>query len=66
MTDGRLATEPCRDSNRNEEQESPIGFPPALPDSSAEDNVGLPYCVRRYVVDQRLGGPAGEFQGHIT
>ena len=31
----------------------------ALPDFSAEDNVGSPYCVRRYVVDERLGGPAG-------
>jgi glycosidase len=34
-------------------------FRRALPDFSAEDNVGSPYCVRRYVVDQRLGGPAG-------
>ena len=24
-----------------------------------EDNVGSPYCVRRYVVDQHLGGPEG-------
>ena len=34
-------------------------FRRALADFSAEDNVGSPYCVRRYVVDQRLGGPAG-------
>ena len=34
-------------------------FRRALPDFSAADNVGSPYCVRRYVVDQRLGGPAG-------
>ena len=34
-------------------------FRRALPDFSAEDNVGSPYCVRRYVVDERLGGPAG-------
>ncbi len=34
-------------------------FRRALPDFLAEDNVGSPYCVRRYVVDQRLGGPAG-------
>ncbi len=34
-------------------------FRRALPDFSAEDNVGSPYCVRRYVVDQHLGGPAG-------
>ena len=34
-------------------------FRRALPDFSPEDNVGSPYCVRRYIVDQQLGGPAG-------
>ena len=34
-------------------------FRRALPDFSPEDNVGSPYCVRRYVVDEHLGGPAG-------
>src|SRR5512136_2664380 len=34
-------------------------FRRALPDFSAEDNVGSPYCVRRYVVDEHLGGPKG-------
>jgi hypothetical protein len=34
-------------------------FKRALPDFSAADNVGSPYCVRRYVVDQHLGGPQG-------
>ena len=34
-------------------------FRRALPDFSPEDNVGSPYCVRRYVVDQHLGGPEG-------
>src|SRR5512139_3356453 len=34
-------------------------FRRALPDFAPEDNVGSPYCVRRYVVDERLGGPAG-------
>ena len=34
-------------------------FRRALPDFSAKDNVGSPYCVRRYVVDAHLGGPAG-------
>jgi hypothetical protein len=29
----------------------------ALPDFRTADNVGSPYCVRRYVVDQHLGGP---------
>src|SRR3954462_12684901 len=34
-------------------------FRRALPDFTPEDNVGSPYCVRRYVVDSHLGGPAG-------
>jgi len=34
-------------------------FRRALPDFTAEDNVGSPYCVRRYVVDGHLGGPRG-------
>lgn len=34
-------------------------FRKALPDFVSSDNVGSPYCVRRYVVDERLGGPKG-------
>jgi len=34
-------------------------FKRALPDFTAADNVGSPYCVRRYIVDPRLGGPKG-------
>jgi len=34
-------------------------FRRALPDFAAVDNVGSPYCVRRYVVDEHLGGPKG-------
>ena len=34
-------------------------FRRALPDFSAADNVGSPYCVRRYVVDGHLGGAKG-------
>src|SRR5205809_1590566 len=34
-------------------------FRRALPDFRIEDNVGSPYCVRRYVVDQHLGGTQG-------
>jgi hypothetical protein len=34
-------------------------FRRALPDFSAEDNVGSPYCVRRYTVDKHLGGTKG-------
>ena len=34
-------------------------FRRALPDFHPEDNVGSPYSVRRYAVDQHLGGPQG-------
>ncbi|MHB9864316.1 alpha-amylase [Streptomyces sp. YIM S03343] len=34
-------------------------FRAALPDVTDGDVVGSPYCVREYVVDDRLGGPAG-------
>ncbi len=34
-------------------------FRRALPDLRPEDIVGSPYCVRRYVVDEHLGGPEG-------
>jgi glycosidase len=34
-------------------------FRKALPDFRPEDNVGSPYCIRRYVVDQHLGGLEG-------
>ena len=34
-------------------------FRRALPDFRPEDNVGSPYCVRNYVVDEVLGGPEG-------
>ena len=32
-------------------------FRRALPDFTEDDNVGSPYCVRRYAVDAHLGGP---------
>ncbi len=34
-------------------------FRSALPDFSFEDNVGSPYCVHRYQVDEQLGGNQG-------
>jgi hypothetical protein len=34
-------------------------FQAALPGYRPEDVVGSPYCVRGYVVDDRLGGPGG-------
>ena len=34
-------------------------FVRALPDFDEPDNVGSPYCVRRYAVDPHLGGAAG-------
>lgn len=30
-----------------------------LPDFKTEDVVGSPYCIRRYVIDEHLGGPKG-------
>ncbi|RPI17857.1 MAG: alpha-amylase, partial [Acidobacteria bacterium] len=43
----------------NQNQGLLADFRRALPDFRAEDNVGSPYCVRDYVVDQQLGGPEG-------
>ncbi len=34
-------------------------FRQVLPDFHPEDNVGSPYCVRRYVVDPNIGGTDG-------
>jgi len=34
-------------------------FRRALPGFDAADNVGSPYCIRRYVADAHLGGPQG-------
>jgi hypothetical protein len=34
-------------------------FRRALPDFTEQDNVGSPYCVRRYLVDAELGGREG-------
>src|SRR6478752_5144104 len=44
-------------ANKNEDLLK--SFRQALHDFQAEDNVGSPYCVRRYVVDPHLGGPEG-------
>lgn len=41
----------------NQNQGLLADFKRALPDFGPGDNVGSPYCVRRYVVDQHLGGP---------
>ena len=35
------------------------GFRRALPDFASADVVGSPYCIRDYVVDERLGGSDG-------
>lgn len=34
-------------------------FHAALPDLQEQDIIGSPYCVRRYVADDRFGGPSG-------
>src|SRR6516225_8292416 len=44
-------------ANRNENLLA--DFRRALPDFLPEDNVGSPYCVRRYIVDPNLGGAKG-------
>jgi glycosidase len=44
-------------ANRNENLLA--DFRQALPDFRPADNVGSPYCVRRYEVDQHIGGRAG-------
>lgn len=44
-------------ANRN--QDLLDDFRRALPDFEPRDNVGSPYCVRRYAADPFLGGPAG-------
>ncbi len=36
-----------------------MDFERALPDFCASDNVGSPYCVKRYRADDHLGGPEG-------
>jgi Alpha amylase, catalytic domain len=43
----------------NQNQQNLADFRHALSDFRIEDNVGSPYCVRQYVVDAHLGGPAG-------
>jgi glycosidase len=44
-------------ANRNKDLQGE--FRRAMPDFHPLDNVGSPYCIRRYVVDELLGGPAG-------
>ncbi len=43
----------------NENESLQADFRRALPDYTPADNVGSAYCVRRYVVDEHLGGPEG-------
>jgi len=43
----------------NQNQGLLADFRRALSDFRSEDNVGSPYCVRRYVVDEHLGGREG-------
>jgi hypothetical protein len=48
----------------NQNHENLEDFRRALPDFRFEDNVGSPYCVRRYLVDPHLGGAEGLAQAH--
>jgi hypothetical protein len=56
---GRLGTKPGGHCNCQSEQKSVDDFRRALPDFKPANNVGSPYCIRRYEVDKHLGGPAG-------
>jgi hypothetical protein len=50
---------PADISIANENKRLLDDFRRALPDFRPDDNVGSPFCVRRYAVDQQLGGPGG-------
>jgi hypothetical protein len=50
---------PAGEAIANQHGNSLGDFRRTLPDFRFEDNVGSPYCVRRYVVDKHLGGPEG-------
>jgi hypothetical protein len=50
---------PAGISIANENKNLLDDFRRALPEFRPDDNVGSPYCVRRYAVDQQLGGPEG-------
>ena len=41
-------------------------FTDSLPDLRADDVIGSPYCVRRYVVDATFGGPRALAQARAT
>ncbi len=41
-------------------------FHEALPDVTTEDIIGSPYCVHRYVADERFGGPPGLAAGRAA
>jgi hypothetical protein len=59
VADGCLGAEPRGYLHSQPECGPAGGFPPGLPDFGLPDNVGSPYCVRRYEVDPQLGGPGG-------
>ena len=59
LAHGRLGAQPRGDRRRHAEPGLLDDFRRALPDFTAADNVGSPYCVRRYAVDAHLGGPEG-------
>ena len=59
LVHGRLGTEPCRHRHCQSERGPPRRLPARPFRFPPEDNVGSPYCVRRYVVDEHLGGREG-------
>jgi len=56
---GVWARSPAGISIANKNNGLQSDFRRALSDYGSDDNVGSPYCVRRYEVDEHLGGAAG-------
>jgi len=56
---GAWERSPAGISIANQNQSLLSDFRRAPPDFRPEDNVGSPYCIRGYVIDQHLGGRAG-------
>jgi len=59
MADGGWERSPTGIAIANRNNSLLDDFKRALPDFRPQDNVGSAYCVRRYVVDEHLGGPEG-------
>ena len=59
LADGGLGAQPGGDRDRAGRPAHGRASGAPSPTSRARDVVGSPYCIRDYVVDERLGGPEG-------